>query len=500
MLKSSLLEIIRTFSKDELKSFEDFVRSPYFNKNENVERLFLEIKKYMPDFMNEDLEKEKIWSKLFPEKLYNYGILKNLIFDLGKLCENFLIIEHSRNDEFRNTIDLMTLLCNRGISKVLFSKIDAFEKRLKTMELAGSKYQAADYYDTLHKLQSMKAYSNRLFDPKSSSYQEIVSAGENFIYSFMIRLYKLYNNIDAFKDTDNYKNAILIFNFLKELNKNFGSNILSNNENKTERDQIILKCFFDMNLALYPDAAATNYQDFRRSFDDCIDLVSKADLQDLLVCLSNSLRDRYSKDPGSQINIQKEKFYIFNLEIEKGTYLRLNVVDENDFINYMLIAFSLGEFESIEKFYKKISDKIAEDKKINIDSLTSAYLAFGKKEFNESLKYLSKITHDFFVMKYYVKNLEIMNYYELNDFVSFSYLLDSYKHFLSGNKSVIDHHRQVAEGFFKIVNRMFKVKESFGKYEFQKLKDDANEVHYLQKGWIHTKLDELEKVNRKRLK
>ncbi len=36
MLKSSLLEILRTFSKQELMKFEDFVRSHYFSKNENV--------------------------------------------------------------------------------------------------------------------------------------------------------------------------------------------------------------------------------------------------------------------------------------------------------------------------------------------------------------------------------------------------------------------------------------------------------------------------------
>ena len=55
MLKSSLLEILRTFSKQELIKFEDFVRSPYFNKKENFVKLFLEIKKYSPELSDEDL-------------------------------------------------------------------------------------------------------------------------------------------------------------------------------------------------------------------------------------------------------------------------------------------------------------------------------------------------------------------------------------------------------------------------------------------------------------
>ena len=33
-------------------------------------------------FENENLEKERVWNKLFPGKSYNYGIMKNIIHDL----------------------------------------------------------------------------------------------------------------------------------------------------------------------------------------------------------------------------------------------------------------------------------------------------------------------------------------------------------------------------------------------------------------------------------
>ncbi|MBK7253137.1 MAG: hypothetical protein IPI04_04255 [Ignavibacteria bacterium] len=94
MLKSSLLEIIRTFTKQELAKFEDFVRSPYFNKKENVTKLFLEIKKYAPEFKSENLEKEIVWQKIFSKVKYNYGIMKNLIFDLNKLAVKFIELEN----------------------------------------------------------------------------------------------------------------------------------------------------------------------------------------------------------------------------------------------------------------------------------------------------------------------------------------------------------------------------------------------------------------------
>ena len=125
MLKSSLLEIIRTFTKQELIKFEDFVRSPYFNKKENVVKLFLEIKKYSPELSDEDLEKEKVWDRLFPGQKYNYGIMKNLIFDLNKVAERFLHIQNYESKIFEQDINLLEKMNEKGLSR-------QYEKNLKS--------------------------------------------------------------------------------------------------------------------------------------------------------------------------------------------------------------------------------------------------------------------------------------------------------------------------------------------------------------------------------
>lgn len=48
MIKSTLLELLKTFNKEELKRFEDFLRSPYYNNNSNVIKLFNVIKSIFP--------------------------------------------------------------------------------------------------------------------------------------------------------------------------------------------------------------------------------------------------------------------------------------------------------------------------------------------------------------------------------------------------------------------------------------------------------------------
>lgn len=50
----------------------------------------------------------------FPGKEYNYGIMKNLIFDLSKLSESFLCEEIYKDNEMQRSLDLLTSIFSRN--------------------------------------------------------------------------------------------------------------------------------------------------------------------------------------------------------------------------------------------------------------------------------------------------------------------------------------------------------------------------------------------------
>ena len=497
MIKSSLLEIIRSFSKQELVKFEDFVRSPYFNKKENVLKLFLEIKKNAPEFSGENLKKEKIWNFIFDGKKYNYGIMKNLIHDLTKLCESFIIIESSKLNSLRNNIDLLDALLERQITKVFSSKYEMIEKTFTNPVNKNESYKIDEYYDFLKKLKLLKAIYNRLHNPGLSAFESISASGDYLIYSVIINFYKHFNNYLAFNEKSNLKKENATELFLACLNKNFISELLKNVKAKSHRDFHILKCFHEMNIALDADADINSYFNFKKSLFECTELISKGDLKDLLACLYNSLS--YIKEGKSKtgINSNKEIFDIYNLEIENNILLQPNgVMDQNSFISYITTAFTLREYKSIEIFVKKFGDKIPEDRRENVNNYSRAHICFGKKEYNKSLEYLSRINHDFFNMKHLIKDIQMMNFYEIDDFISFSYIKDSYKHFVSKNKSVNPHNKSLSEIFCNNINKLFKLRESFNQYELEKFKKEIMKNKLINKYWILDKISELEKNNR----
>ena len=60
--------MLRTCSVRELKRFEEFVLSPFHNKNENVIKLLEAIRKFYPEFEESHLQWEKIFKKVVPNE------------------------------------------------------------------------------------------------------------------------------------------------------------------------------------------------------------------------------------------------------------------------------------------------------------------------------------------------------------------------------------------------------------------------------------------------
>ena len=73
MLNSSLIEILKSFNKIEIKEFNNMVCSPWFNKRLAVTKFWGVVRGYAPDFNTKELERENVYKIIYPGKKYNYG-------------------------------------------------------------------------------------------------------------------------------------------------------------------------------------------------------------------------------------------------------------------------------------------------------------------------------------------------------------------------------------------------------------------------------------------
>jgi len=131
MEKSTLVEILRTFSKNELTSLGDLAASPYFNKKSNVLKLCKALNKFAPEFPAEKVTKEEMWKHVYPGKKYNYGIMKNLIYDLNKLVVKFLELEMYSKKTFDNDLNLLDGYRLKNLKSLFIKKAAETRKKLQ---------------------------------------------------------------------------------------------------------------------------------------------------------------------------------------------------------------------------------------------------------------------------------------------------------------------------------------------------------------------------------
>jgi hypothetical protein len=139
MHKSKFIDIVKTFSRDELKQFKDFVNSPYHNSNKNVIKIYDIIRKHVPEFSSAFLEKENLFRAIYPGKKYNDTVMRILSSDLLSLAEEFLILNRSQNFRLR-LLTLLEELRDRGPRQSVPRNFNSMRSKLDNIDDTRTRY------------------------------------------------------------------------------------------------------------------------------------------------------------------------------------------------------------------------------------------------------------------------------------------------------------------------------------------------------------------------
>src|SRR5688572_11985830 len=124
MYKSKLVAALRSMSNKELKWFEQYISSPFFNKNEKVLQLFSLLKKYHPEYEEEKVQMERIFPKMFPKEKLDEQKLRYVMTDLTKLAEDYLAyLEFDKNEVYKKHL-LLSAYDSRNLEKYFSSTLD----------------------------------------------------------------------------------------------------------------------------------------------------------------------------------------------------------------------------------------------------------------------------------------------------------------------------------------------------------------------------------------
>lgn len=487
MHDSKLIQLLCTFSPKEFKEFEKFVNSPFFRKRMIVVNLFNELKRFYPEFCDDDLTLEKIYQKLYNKSDFNGGVMRKIISELCSMAEDYLAYINFRKSPVNMKLKLLAELNTRSINKHFEKLYDSISE-----EITEKTEKDNIYYESF--LDKYLLYSEKVnFQININKQDEIMpaltSAGESIIYYCLISTLGIAQdmlvNANAY-NSDYTDNPVFIF--LESLNY---EKLIDGLEKTSPEVMPILKLYFCMFLAYKNWDDDEQFQRCKLKYEQYKEHFSIEQKHSILYFIENSCVMRINRGKSEYV---KELFEIYKMMLNEKSF-----INERDnlhitlFRNIIMTSLRLKEYEWTENFIEGYINKVDEQFRENIYNYSIARLNFEKGRYERSLENLAVVKYDHFIFRTDLKNLLLKIYYELNLYEESLHTADAFLHFLKNNKKVTDFNREASKNFLKYYKSIFKIKlKMTDKIDLAELREEiVNCDKVTNKDWLLEKADEV---------
>jgi hypothetical protein len=483
MIKSKIIEILKTLDSNEFKEFGKFSKSPYFNNNKSIIKLYSYFTKYYPDFDKKNFTKENAYKFVFQNKSYNDSIIRKLLSETGELGEAFLTQLNFQKNKFERINFLMNEAYERDLDKILETGIADAETIIENQKHNNPEFHMNKFFLRGHiENQYISKTRNRIFFYEQPLIEIKLLQHEDLLNFFILKMIDNINYLLTNKTLVNVKSKL---KFVKEidafLTKSpppvyswtwFQYKIFKMLTDRITEEEFVELMNFDVTSYI------ENGNEKQELYGICIHLLNYCQFQE---SKGNEIYARYAFEICKKMydnNIQDNStFYSFVL-----------------FRNILLIALGQKEFDWVEEYFNNYMYRLSPEYNYSVGTFYKAILSFEKNDFDKSLEFFSKLKFEDIYNKSYIKNYMIMNYYELKQFESVLELIDSYRHFIYNNKNYPEDYRNRVVKFIDFVNSLVKLNYSGNKTELEILKKNilADEITF-SKQWMLEKVEELEK-------
>jgi hypothetical protein len=496
MLNSSVIKIIQSFTREEISEFEFFLQSPYFNKKSGVIKLFSEIKQFAPEFKDEGLKKELIWQKIYPEKEFNYGVMKNLLHELNKQAEQFITQQEYKTNRTQEFANLYTALFKRNVKSALDSKGNILRKEFDDLNLRNININIEEYFHILTRVNELKTWVKHFHEMKVPSVDDRMETEDSFITGMLIHLiivfYTSYEFSIDVKDKiyEDSPSALV----LKSISDEVFHAVMESIKKRSDIKYKILKIQF---LAY---KAATNHNDsahyfrFKNFFYEHYDILPKSSIRDMDVFIVNTVSLIVNKD----FDKEKEFYDIYKFKHKNHLILDKNgKINTMQFIPWSVIFMEENKPRDLNEFYTTYKDFLIETEKRDASLVVEAMICFLNGELGKSLSIISKTKFDSFILKNFVKKITVLIYYEMGDYEMFLQAWDALKHFLgyaeSENKIERKDNIERTKYLCRSIDKLFKLRESGNTHDIELFELEMKSRYLEFSKWFQRKIDELRK-------
>ncbi len=402
MYKSNLIQLLKCLDPNEMKQLAKFLKSPYFNTNMTLVKLFIFLRKYYPAFTHKNLLKTTAAELLYPEEKKNpYKKLDSNMSLLKSLVEDFLSVEGlKKNGYLKNRLLVKKLATFKDHS--FFSK--QYENSFKN--LINKNGKNAEVFWELSMLQIEK------FSHPTTKKEE---QGDEALQQIMSNLDKAWANQKLMLLAESISRARFvkyseILSGLENFLKYFSENNLVNN-NPTGYLMVAA-----INLMRSNDEKQLDYcqKEFRKNFND----LAFDDAQNLFAIIANQITYFYRLYDEKYLHTLFE-WYKYGLKIQ--IFFDKGDISYTTYMNISSTASLVGDFEYVRHFNMKYRKYVPVEFREDTMRYCEAFAFFHEGKYRDAFDQIpptafatSRLSHNF-------KCLELRCLYEMTHNVNKNY-------------------------------------------------------------------------------
>jgi hypothetical protein len=490
MKDTKLVEILKTFSEDEMKEMKKFVASP-FHRTRDLEDLFNVLRPFYPSFSDKKLTNEYVFSKLFPGKKFgdrkSDSLLKTLTSELFNQCKEFLIQIGLQEKENYRRYFLLNQLRKRKL-------LSEFVRESKTAT-EFLEHDTGNNFELIEKSYISSAMVEYYIDKNEfdKCYEMVIQQSEYITASALISMLRFSSQQEAAEHGYNLRTRHNLIQsvlkhletdaLIKELKKNhsrFGAYIeinyaghLINTSKHTDKH-----LFFKMKSLLHDNAEILSRQE-----------------QYIFYSMLASYGNR-TFTGALETKHRNEVVDVYKTMIETGAY-KFSPEDhlQIGLFRSMLIAARVsGDFEWMKKLIDEYLKELHPNYIDNMRNYAMGQYYFGIGEYGKALENLIVLKSDYFLFKKDLKNLLFRIYYSLEYYEEAYSMLENLRKYLSSTDDLSGSIRKVSQNFVKFAGELLKVREKNSKKDAEYLKQRILEADETESAdWLISKLDEMKK-------
>ena len=470
MLNSKLIEVLRQCSTKQLTRLEEFVRSPYFNKNTEVIDFLVQLKKFAPRFSSRQLDRKAVYAALYPDKKYQEKKLGYLMSDLVKLTEQYLSYERFQQLPLKGYFELLRIYNDWGMEKYFSGTMrDAINLQEK------QPYRDSDFFFSKYRLEEL---NSQHFDTqrKRAFDQSLQNAIDN------LDLHYLTVKLKYSCEIANRKNVIATDYQLRLLDE-----ILIYLKENPKDHVPAIAIYYRILMTLLDSDDETHFDKLKELLNDHADKFTKPEARDMYAYALNYCVKKINT---GHLQYFEEAFGLYKTLLNRRIASAGLYFSHWTYKNIVSTALRLREYAWAEDFIREYKDDLDPALSETVYSYNLALLYFHQQKFGDALSLLQKVEYkDFYQSN--VKSLMLKIYYELDETEALYSLLDAFKIFIKRNRKFSDYQKNIYHNLIRFAKKLTKIMPG-DKKKARELKQqimDKKEIADIQ--WLLEKVDEL---------